>query len=72
MLLRAYLIMGLLVSLGFSTAAVSGWRMFPAIRPGLSMFPGIRGPGGFSTGGHSMGGGHHTGGGYHSTWHGGK
>jgi hypothetical protein len=67
MLLRAYLIMGLLVTLGFSTAALSGWRMFPAIRPGYGMFPGIRGPGGYS-----VGGGHHSGGGYHSTWHGGK
>jgi hypothetical protein len=67
MLLRAYLIMGLLVSLGFSTAAVSGLRVFPPIRPGFPMFPGIRGPSGYTTGG-----GHHTGGGYHSTWHGGK
>jgi hypothetical protein len=67
MLLRSYLALGLVVSLGFSTAALSGWRMFPPIRPGFGTFPGIRGPSGYSTGG-----GHHTGGGYHSTWHGGK
>ena len=67
MLLRAHLIMGLLVTLGFSTAALSGWRMFPAVRPGYAVFPGIRGPGGVSAAG-----GHHSGGGYHSTWHGGK
>jgi len=67
MLLRTHLVMGLVVILGFSTAALSGWRLFPAARPGFGIFPGARGPVIYPAGG-----GHHSGGGYHSTWHGGK
>ena len=66
MLLRAYLILGLAVSMGFSAAAVSGWRMFPRI--------GAAGGAGSAAGRSSgifYGGGHSTSG-SHSTWHGGK
>jgi hypothetical protein len=60
MLLRAYLIWGLLVGSFFTTAAVSGWRMFPRAAASSAMSNSGR-----------VGGGHGTGG-YHSTWHGGK
>jgi hypothetical protein len=61
MLLKSHVIMALLVSLSFTVAAASGWRMFPVTPRGTGV------PSGYSTGG-----GHFTGGGYHSTWHGGK
>ena len=66
MLLRAYLIWGLAVCLGFTGAAVSGWRMRPRVGPRVGA--------GSATGGSSgifYGGGHNTSG-SHSTWHGGK
>ncbi|MFN0051281.1 MAG: hypothetical protein ACKV0T_03770 [Planctomycetales bacterium] len=61
MLLKAYLVMGLVVGLLYSAAAISGRRLFNPAPPGVS------------SGAHSSGGGGFRGvGGYHSTWHGGK
>jgi hypothetical protein len=60
MLVKGYAVYAALVIAWFTTAAVSGWRMFPPVPPGAA-----------SGGGFWTGGGHGTGG-YHSTWHGGK
>ena len=56
MLLRIYIVFALLIAGWFTTAAVGGWRMFPARPPGASS----------GTGGGRGSGGSHT------IWYGGK
>ncbi|MBI3866006.1 MAG: hypothetical protein HY290_29365 [Planctomycetia bacterium] len=67
MLIRIYLILGLVVSVAFSGAAASGWRMFPRAAPGS----GAAGAASGRPGGIFIGGGHQTSG-SSSSWHGGK
>ncbi len=62
MLVKSYLVMGVLVCIGFATAAIGGWK-----GPEFNTGPSQGGGGGAVI----YGGGHGSGVGY-STWHGGK